>query len=126
MPFEVFRRHQRKLLAVFAILAMISFVLSDSLPKLLSSSTSPRDQKVAELYGKSVYRSQLNELARERYRANAFISGMAQFMPRELFGGMKDRDLTDALILQHEADRLGIPATPEMGREFLSRSPAAG
>ena len=55
------------------------------------------------------------------YRANAFISGLAQFMPRELFGGMKDRDLVDALILQHEADRLGIPARPEMGREWLKQ-----
>ena len=37
MSFEVFRRHQRKLLAIFAILAMFGFVVSDSLPKLLSS-----------------------------------------------------------------------------------------
>ena len=33
MPFEVFRRHQKKLLAVFAILAMFGFVVSDSLPQ---------------------------------------------------------------------------------------------
>ena len=26
------------------------------------------------------------------------------------FGGVKERDLVDALILQHEADRLGFPA----------------
>ena len=37
MPFEVFRRNQRVLLAVFGLLAMISFVLSDSLPRLLSA-----------------------------------------------------------------------------------------
>ena len=35
MPFAVFRRHSKKLLAVFAILSMIGFVLSDSLPALL-------------------------------------------------------------------------------------------
>ena len=34
---------------------------------------------------------------------------------------MKDRDLVDALILQHEADRLGMPAGPEMGREWLKQ-----
>ena len=105
---------------------MFSFVLSDSLPKLLSPSTSAKDQKVADLFGRSVYRSQLNELARERYRSNAFISGLSQFMPREVFGGMSDRDLVDAVILQHEADRLGIPATAEMGGSGSSRSPAAG
>jgi peptidyl-prolyl cis-trans isomerase D len=119
MPFEVFRRHQRKLLAVFAIMAMFGFVVSDSLPRLLSSSYAGRDQKVVELYGKTVYQSQLNDLARQRVRANQFISGISQFMPREIFGGLRQRDLVDALILQHEADRLQIPATPEMAREWL-------
>jgi peptidyl-prolyl cis-trans isomerase D len=120
MPFEVFRRHQRKLLAVFAILAMVSFVLSDSLPKLLSPNPSGgKDQKVAELFGRSIYQSQLNDLARQRNRANRFVGSMAAFMPREIFGGYKQRDLIDAMILQHEADRLGIPASPEMGLEWL-------
>jgi peptidyl-prolyl cis-trans isomerase D len=121
MPFEVFRRHQRKLLAIFAIMAMFGFVVSDSLPRLLSSSYSGRDQKVVELYGKSVYQSQLNELARQRSRANMFVSSLGQFMPREVFGGLKQRDLVDALILQHEADRLGIAATPEIGRAWLKQ-----
>jgi peptidyl-prolyl cis-trans isomerase D len=119
MPFEIFRRHQRKLLAIFAIMAMFGFVVSDSLPRLLSSNIAGRDQKVAELYGRWVYVSQLNELARQRNRANRFVSGMAQFMPREIFGGYKQRDLVDAMILQREADRLGIPATPDLGREWL-------
>jgi hypothetical protein len=121
MPFEVFRRHQRKLLAIFAILAMISFVVSDSVPRLLSSNYSGRDQKVVDLHSAPLYRSQLNELAHQRNRANMFVAGLAQFMPREVFGGLKDRDLVDAVILQREADRLGIPATPEMGREWLKQ-----
>ena len=119
MPFEVFRRHQRKLLAIFAIMAMFGFVVSDSLPRLLNSNPGGRDQKVAELYGKSVYQSQLNEMARQRNRANLFISGLGQFMSREVFGGLKQRDMVDAMILQHEADRLNIPATAEIGREWL-------
>jgi len=121
MPFEVFRRHQRKLLAIFAIMAMFGFVVSDSLPRLLNSNTGGRDQKVAELYGKSVYQSQLNDMARQRNRANLFLSGLDQFMSREVFGGLKQRDLVDAMILQHEADRLNIPATAEIGREWLKQ-----
>jgi hypothetical protein len=121
MPFEVFRRHQRKLLVIFALMAMFGFVVSDSLPRLLSSNASGRDQKVAELYGKSVYQSQLNDMARQRNRANLFVSGVGQFMPREVFGGLKQRDLVDAMILQHEADRLNIPATAEIGREWLKQ-----
>ncbi len=118
MPFEVFRRHQKKLLAIFAIMAMFGFVVSDSLPRLLNSNTSGRDQKVAELYGKSVYQSQLSEMARQRNRANLFMS----FRGRDIFGGLKQRDLVDAMILQHEADRLNIPATAEIGREWLKQN----
>jgi hypothetical protein len=121
MPFEVFRRHQRKLLAIFAIMAMFGFVVSDSLPRLLNSNPGGRDQKVTELYGKSVYQSQLNEMARQRNRANLLVSGLGQFMSREVFGGLKQRDLVDAMILQHEADRLNLPATAEIGREWLKQ-----
>ncbi len=119
MPFEVFRRHKGKMLAILAIMAMFGFVVSDSLPRLLNSNPGGRDQKVAELYGKSVYQSQLHEMARQRNRANLFVSGLGQFMSREVFGGLKQQDLVDAMILQHEADRLNIPATAEMGREWL-------
>jgi hypothetical protein len=119
MSFEVFRRHQKKMLAIFAILAMFSFVVSDSLPRLLSSSTNSRDQPVAKLYGKTVYRSTLNEMLEERTRANLFISELSPYSGRNPFGGVKDRDLIDALILQHEADRLGLPAGTEKGRELL-------
>ena len=41
------------------------------------------------------------------------------FCGRNQFGGTKDRDLVDALILEHEADRLGLPAGPDAGRDFL-------
>ena len=121
MPFEVFRRHQKKLLTILGVLAMGAFVLSDSVPKYLNSNTGGRDQKVAELYGRQVYQSQLNELARQRSRANMFVASMIPFLGREgnYFGGLKQRDLVDAFILQHEADRLGMPATPELGKEWL-------
>ncbi len=74
MPFEVFRRHQKKLLAVFAILAMFGFVVSDSLPKLLNPNSSGRDQEVVTLYGKTVYRSTLNEMHEKRNNANIFMA----------------------------------------------------
>ena len=78
MPFEVFRRHQRKLLAIFAILAMFGFVVSDSLPKLLSASTAAATSRSSTLYGKTVYRSDLNEMAEQRSSANQFV---AQLIP---------------------------------------------
>jgi hypothetical protein len=124
MPFEVFRRHQRKLLfpiAIMAILSMCSFVVSDSLPKLLSPGSGGRDQAVATLDGKTVYRSTLQRMLQERTYANLFVSEVSPYFGRTPFGGVKDRDLIDALILEDEADRLGMPATPEMGREWLKK-----
>ncbi len=118
---DVLRRHQRKLLAVFAILAMISFVLSDSLTKLLAPSPTSRDQVVATLFGKSVYRSDLLSMQSQRVIANMFVSELGPFLGRNPFGGVRDRDLIDALILEHEADRLGIPATREMGIDWLKQ-----
>src|SRR5580700_287225 len=113
MPFEVFRRHQRKLLAIFAILAMFGFVVSDSLPKLLNPSDSGRDQPVANLFGKTVYRSALNEMLEQRTLANNFVGRLNQYGNPQPFGPTKDRDIVDALILQREADRLGLPGGTE-------------
>jgi hypothetical protein len=119
MPFEVFRRHQKKLLAVFAILAMFGFVVSDSLPKLLSPNSGSRDQPVVSLYGKTIYRSTLNEMHERRNNANIFMTEINPYYGRNQFGGVKDRDLVDALILEHEANSLGLPSGPDVGRDFL-------
>ncbi len=127
MSFEVFRRHQKKMLATFAILAMFGFVVSDSLPKLLSPNTGVRDQPIAEIYGKTVYRSGLNNMLEERTRANMFLSELNPYFGRTPFGGVKDRDLIDALILQHEADRLGMPAGAGNGEGIAQEdNPTAG
>ena len=50
-----------------------------------------------------------------RNTANIFMADINPFCGRNQFGGMKDRDLVDALILEHEADRLGLPSGPDVG-----------
>jgi peptidyl-prolyl cis-trans isomerase D len=126
MPFAVFRRHQRKLLAIFAILAMFGFVVADSLPRLLSGGpVGGGNPVVVELYGKSVRRSDLNALAAERSNANLFMAELTRVLTQgmrsapEFFGKLDTRSLVDALVLQHEADRLGMPHDPESAREWL-------
>jgi hypothetical protein len=121
MPFEVFRRHQRKLLAIFAILAMFGFVVSDSLPKLLNPGYAGRDQPVVKLFDQTVYRSALNQMVEQRTLANMFVSQLNPYMSQHPFGTTRDREMVDALILQREADRLGLPAGPEVGKEYLKR-----
>ncbi len=119
MPFAIFRRHQKKMLVVVTLLAMFGFVLSDVLYRITNRGGA-RDGNVVvvDLYDRPIYRSDLNELANQRMVANRFLSafGFGNF-----FGGYTTRDLVDALILKHEADRLGIPDTPEFGRTWLTQ-----
>ena len=124
MALEVFRRHQRKLLAIFAILAMFGFVVSDSLPRLLNSNAAGRDQPVVKLYDKMIFQSDLNEMAVERSYANQLVARLIPFYGQNPFGALKTRDMVDALILQHEADRLGLPSGPELGEGVPQASDA--
>ena len=54
----------------------------------------------------------------QRAVANRFLSA---FGFGNIFGGYSTREMVDALILKHEADRLGIPDTPEFGRAWLTQ-----
>src|SRR5262245_61890155 len=113
--FATFRRHQKKLMAIIAVLAMGGFVLSDTLPSLFNRGYGgPRgDAKVVELYGKTIRRTDLGELDTERRLANGFMGslmgrvyGFADPRFAQFFGDTSTRSLVDALILQHEADKL--------------------
>ena len=125
MPFAAFRKHQRKLLAVFAILAMIVFVLGDALTGWVGGRGGGRggvnDQVVAALKWKNIRYSDLEPMKIQRQRANAFISALTSDMPRfgNFFGGTSTRELVDAVIFEHEATQLGIPATSEMAMGWL-------
>src|SRR5947209_4698308 len=118
MPFAVFRQHQRKLLAVFAILAMIGFVLSDTLNSWSrSGGAAERNIEVAELFGKKIHLFDLAAINEQRQRANRFMA----YAGRDpgFFGGTTRDELIDALILEHEADRLGIPRSTELARKWI-------
>src|SRR5437868_2343684 len=116
MPFAVFRQHQRKLLAVFAILAMIGFVLSDTLNSWSrSGGGAERNIEVAELFGKKIRLSDLGAMNEQRQRANRFMLYAGR--DPSYFGGISRAELIDALILEHEADRLGIPRSTEFARK---------
>ena len=125
MPFAVFRQHQRKLLAVFAILAMIGFVLSDTLPRWINSGgVNNRDYVVADLFDRQVRRSDLQAMDLERQRANRFMAYLG-FNPG-YFGGSTQAELLDAMILKKEADRLEIPETSAFARRWLDQLTNSG
>lgn len=117
MPFEVFRRHQRKLLAVLAIMAMVAFTLDLSLFRNRGPDGSQRDDVVFTLYGKPVRRSDLARMKLERAHANLFMSRLGA--GDSYFGGTSDEAIRDALILEHEADQLRMPKTPDVAKLWL-------
>src|SRR6516225_6507312 len=98
MPFAVFRRHQRKLLAIFAILAMFGFVVADSLPRLLSGGyAAGGNPAVVDLYGRSVRRSDIAEMQTQRNNANLFMGeliGLVAGRPApQYFGDLNIRSM---------------------------------
>ncbi len=135
MPFETFRRYQKPMLAVFALMAMFVFVISDSLMNFLGSRSSGplQDEVVAKLFGKEVKSSRIGEMANQRAFANDFVTKLlsvklaeAQIglpVPQSIFGPTDDRSIVDAVILENEADRLGIPVDLESTKTWLREAP---
>ena len=83
-----------------------------ALPKLLNSGSGVQDQPVVTVYGKTIYRSALNGMLEQRTLANNFMSELNPYYAAQPLRRHQGRDLVDALILQHEADRLGLPGGP--------------
>jgi peptidyl-prolyl cis-trans isomerase D len=137
MPFETFRRNQRPLLAVFALMAMFAFVVSDSLINFISGNGSGanKDEVVVQLFGKDVKASEIGEMASQRAYANDFLTRLlllklskAQMgLPpiQNFFGPTDDKSIVDAMILDKEADRLGMPIDAEATRKWLRESPVS-
>lgn len=123
------------MLAVFALMAMFVFVVSDSLMNYLGGRNSGplEDEVVATLYGKDVKSSRIGELANQRAYANDFVTKLlsvklaeAQIglpVPQSIFGPTDDRSIIDAVILEKEADRLGIPVDLETTKTWLREAP---
>ena len=125
MPFAVFRQHQRKLLAVFAIMAMVGFVLSDTLPRWINSGgVNNEDYVVADLFDRSIRRSDIATMGLQRERANQFMSSIGG--EPNFFGGTSQAEMIDAMILKHEADRLEIPATSAYARRWIDQQTRGG
>jgi peptidyl-prolyl cis-trans isomerase D len=122
MPFAVIRRYQKKLLPIFAILAMIAFVLSDFLMKSFNRGPGANaDPEIVSISGKPVKRSDLEPILNSRSVANKFMFYATGGQDPIPFGGYSYRELVDGYILQKEADRLGIPDSPDFAKEWLKK-----
>ncbi len=127
MALKTLRKHQKKLLAILAVLAMIAFSF-DVVIQALTPERRRRFQPIARVYGEEVYPTDLERVRQERAIANRFLalawSVTGQRLQlgmwgSEFFGGLDRDELLEALALQHEADRLGISFTDEMVTDFI-------
>lgn len=128
MPFEVFRRYQKKILAFLAISAMILFTVDLSLVNLFKfQGGAGKDEVITNLYNQPIRASTLQPMLEQRSTANIFMTQlMARFAPFAMtdrfFGGLTTRELMDGLILQQEADKLGLPKPSSiMARKWLDQ-----
>ena len=125
MPFAVFRQHQRKLLAVFAIMAMIGFVLSDTLPRWINSGgVNNEDYVVADIFDRRSGDPTSPPWVSSAMRANQFMASIGA--DGRFFGGTTQAEMIDAMILKHEADRLDIPATSAFARRWIDQQTNGG
>lgn len=126
MPFEVFRRHQRKWLAVLALLAMVAFTLDLSLFR--GRGVQGRGNPVVFKAGnKEVHLDEVDSLRIDRLRANQFMAALGAEVPRlgigdSTFGATTDEAMLDSWVLEQEAIKLGIPATAEMASAWLRKN----
>ena len=123
MPLAVFRRHQKVMLVVIGLFAMFGFVAGSTTMNIFSGDPRSADNvEVARIFDQGVKRSEINEFARERVRANRFMYALLRTPQFESFFGQTDtRSIVDALILRHEAQAMGLPATVELGRDWLKK-----
>lgn len=116
MPFQVFRRHQRRLMAALALFAMIAFSLDFSLIQRGLGPTAD-NPVVVKLKGETIRRHDLLPMLAERSRANRFMEHVTG--QPDYFGSLDTRSLVDAVILEREADRLGLPVDKDLAVRWL-------
>jgi peptidyl-prolyl cis-trans isomerase D len=119
---NVFRKHQRWLMIVIAVLA-IPFVFYFNKTDIGAA----RGGVVAKLYGRDVSALEMNRGA--RFFDLARDLGMFEFL-RDLVAGaqtepqMKEQFALNLIIIRHEAEALGVQATPSEVAEAVKKLPA--
>ena len=129
--FEVFRRHQKRLLAVLTILAMFAFAFP--LTSTYFSGSRTRSGQMIEvvdtIFDRKVTNEDIRRTGWERLVANTFYQNiMAAVQPQlgwrwgaiERFGNSRDDDaIKDAIRMAHKADEFGIRVSDDMVRAWI-------
>lgn len=138
-PFKIFRRYQKGLLAIAALMAMLAFGVLDPLTKMSHVLRgSPDGGVVVETNVGNLTENGLRELRNSRRIANRFVylafvtanpeyATFAHMIPTKAqhFGRDDDRDLVFAWLMRQEARRMGITVENGQIKALISEVSAA-
>jgi hypothetical protein len=121
--FDVFRKYQKSMLAVLAILAMFAFIFSGAIDTI-SRNQNGGDPVVATAWNRKIKRSEVYEVAFERSKINELIRRAAAHakLPRVRAGFQTDSDSVIAgIAFAMRAEALGITISDQEVMDWLNR-----
>jgi SurA N-terminal domain len=125
-PFSLFRKHERLMMAVLVLMAMIAFVFMDPIFGVRSGRTRAQDPVVAEtaLYG-DIHESDMQRMLSGRALANRFVqqtfADLYGFTPEAYFGPDTESGVVDTMILSRKAEQMGVRVTDAEITRFLQQ-----
>ena len=124
MVFEVFRRRQKQMIAVLAVLAMFAFVLAGMLDRLSRTTGRSSDPAVAKAWGREILRSEVAGMQSSRYLANQFVSRSRMWVGLQVYGPWRDQSeegVIQAIVLLEKAQRLGLTVFDSEVTDFINQ-----
>jgi hypothetical protein len=133
-PFAIFRKNQKAMYALLAILCMVGFSIGGAVDLFSNQSRSGADPVVATAYGKSIRASELQQLLRRRRITIGFfaeakaaefnIPQMSQFLTPQfegMLGPATKEAVVNTWILDERARQMGMVLSDAAVNNFLRR-----
>lgn len=124
MVFEVFRRRQKTMMVILAVLAMFAFVFAGAFDQFARHSQQTfGDRVVATAWDEPITAVQIAQMQAERRIANNFILKAASAVGQPLMQlpfSPEEPAVLEAIVLLGKAERMGMSVTDEDINEFIA------
>ncbi|HVU87809.1 MAG TPA: hypothetical protein VHD36_10850 [Pirellulales bacterium] len=123
-PFALFRKHERWMMAILGVMAMVAFVFLGPLLDFRGMRGSAQDPVVAEtkLYG-DIHESDLGRMLMARNLVNRFaqqtFAMLYGFSPPGYFGPETEAGVVDTMLMARKAEQIGMRVTDDEITRFL-------
>ncbi|MDA7980366.1 MAG: hypothetical protein MPJ50_16530 [Pirellulales bacterium] len=116
-PFDPFRKRQKAMIAVVAVLCMFAFVFASA--DCDFSGSSGRGSTVVEIYGKTLNEVQWNTLLDERRLVLQFVGFLRGDFSRPVFPPLSERAAVNVEATAVQADAMGIIVSDDAINRFI-------